>query len=293
VACPSLPDRGLCRVGPCKVRWLSSSTCPERSRCLVSLPCPLLTVLRPPSKSCPPGSPATCSARPAGSCPDWRSSWPQCPITGARRGAGMLWRPACPGRAGPARGQRPAPEHPGKRAVAEVAGQRRRRDGDHRAAGMGHAVAGHPGAGHPGQPAPAASPYHQQIPRAAGHVDQNPARRAALDPRLHQRILADLPPDRGQHGSQLLTGQVMPLLTQEPVVAMVTVRRGPGQHGNQGRVMGAGHRLPVPQCLQAARRAARPDNHAADARHRLARFLSSRSATAAWPKARALPDRPA
>lgn len=75
------------------------------------------------------------------------------------------------------------PEHRGERAVAEALGQGKRRDGDHLAFGMGHAVAGQPGPGHADQRAPAASAYDQQIPRAAGDIDEpsppGRARRAA------------------------------------------------------------------------------------------------------------------
>jgi len=59
--------------------------------------------------------------------------------------------------------------------MPDFPGECGRRNGDHRALGMGQAVAAHLGKGQPPQRAPAAGAHNQHIVRAAGQVDQHPA----------------------------------------------------------------------------------------------------------------------
>ena len=138
--------------------------------------------------------------------------------------------------------------------MPEFAGERGRRDGQDRALGVGQAVAAHPGKGQPGQRAAAASAHDQHIAGAAGKVHQDPACRAALYARLHQRIGGDFAPHRDERVAELLAGEVLPLLAQRHRSAL---RSPPGgsqaKHRDQRPRHGRGPALPVAQCLQAAR----------------------------------------
>lgn len=80
----------------------------------------------------------------------------------------------------PVGGQRPVPEHPPEQAMAHFLGECGRGDSQHRAPGVGQAVAVHPAADHLGQHAPVACPQDQQVIRV-GDGDQDPARLATLD----------------------------------------------------------------------------------------------------------------
>ena len=162
--------------------------------------------------------------------------------------------------------------------MPELAGQGGRRDGDNGTLGMGQAVAAHLGKGQPPQRAPAASAHNQHIVRAAGQVDQHPAHRPAFDMRLYPRIVGNLTPHCHQRVPELLAGKVPARVSQfarrpDPVGA-VTARQFPGDDRDQDRIERAGQALPVAQCMQAARRPARPDEHPAQAEHRSARFLT-------------------
>jgi hypothetical protein len=161
--------------------------------------------------------------------------------------------------------------------MPELADQGGRRDGDNGTLGMGQAVAAHLGKGQPPQRAPATSAHNQHIVRAAGQVDQHPAHRPAFDMRLYPRIVRNLTPHCHQRVPELLTGQVPARVSQfarrpDPV-GTVTAWQFPGDNRDQDRIERAGQALPVTQCMQAARRAARPDEHPAYAEHRSAAFL--------------------
>lgn len=141
--------------------------------------------------------------------------------------------------------------------MPDFPGQVGRRNGHDRAPGMSHAVAAHLTAGHPAQRPAAASTYDQQVARAAGKTDQDPAGRASLDVRFYQRIVRDLSPDCDERITQPLAGGILPGLTQitgrlNPIGA-ITARRRPGNNGYQGPFMGAGQSLGVAQCAKAAR----------------------------------------
>jgi hypothetical protein len=148
--------------------------------------------------------------------------------------------------------------------MPDFPGQFRRRNGHDRALGMSYAAAAHLAADHPGQSPATPSTHDQQVTRAAGKTDQDPASRAPLHVRLHQRIVRDLSPDRDERITEPPAGGLSPFLTQitgrlNPIGAF-TARRPPGDNGHQGRLMGAGQDLAVAQGPKAARRAARPDD---------------------------------
>lgn len=153
--------------------------------------------------------------------------------------------------------QRPVPERPYESAVPDFLGERRRRDGEHRALGMGLAVAAYLAGDHPGQRTTAASTNDQQVIRAAGDTDQDPASLAALHVRLHQWIVRDFSPDRDERIPEPLAGGVPPCLAQiarrlSPVGA-ITARRHPGNNRYQDGIVGASHDLRIAQCPEAAR----------------------------------------
>jgi len=155
--------------------------------------------------------------------------------------------------------------------MPEFAGKCGRRDGQDRAPGVGQAVAAYLGKDHPGQGAAAARADDQHIAGAAGKVDQHPAGRPPLDVRLNQRILGILAPHCEERVPEPLAGEVLPYLAQlarwlDPL-GVITTGQFPGQHRDQDRIVGAGQALTVAQRVQAARGAARPDDHPADARH--------------------------
>ncbi len=80
----------------------------------------------------------------------------------------------------PLRGQPPAAECPREPAMPDLPGERRRRNGKHRALGMTQAVAGNPAGGHPSQGAATASTNDEHVTGAPGETDQHPAGRPAL-----------------------------------------------------------------------------------------------------------------
>ena len=85
------------------------------------------------------------------------------------------------------------------------------RNGNHRAAGMGQAVAAHlPGAGHPGERTTAASTHDQHVAGSGGYLEQDPARLAALHDKLDRRIVWDMPPGCYQSIPEPLAGRFLP-----------------------------------------------------------------------------------
>ena len=96
--------------------------------------------------------------------------------------------------------------------------------------------------------------------------------------RLHPGIVGD-PAPHCDHGiPQLLVGKPCARLSQFacrpcPVHA-VTTGQFPGNHRDQERIVRAGQALAVAQGLQAAWRAARPDDQPVNAKHRSARIIS-------------------
>ena len=153
--------------------------------------------------------------------------------------------------------QRPVPERPYKSAMPDFLGERRRRNGEHRAPGMGLAVAAYLAGDHPGQRTTTASTNDQQVIRAAGDTDQDPASLAPLHVRLHQWIVRDFSPDRDERIPEPLGGGVPPCLAQiarrlSPVGA-ITARRHPGNNRYQDGIVGASHDLRIAQCPEAAR----------------------------------------
>ena len=174
----------------------------------------------------------------------------------------------------PSRGQRPAPERPCDSAMSDFLSECTRRNGEHRALSMRHAIAAHPAGDRPRQRATTSSTHYQQVSRAAGDTYEDPARRASLYVRLHHRIVRDLSPDCDKRIPETLAGHVLPDLAQiarrsKPGGA-TTLRRLPRNNGYKGRLMGAGHNLRVTQRPQAARGATRPDDDAIYARHGVA-----------------------
>ncbi len=133
-----------------------------------------------------------------------------------------------------------------------------RRNGEHRAPGMGQAVAAHlPGAGHPGKRATSTSTYDQQVIGFGGYLQQDPARLAALHDRLDRRAVRYLPPDCDQSAPEPQAGRFLPFVPQVAgwlkAVGAVTAWRQPRQHGHQDGALGAGHVLRITQRAQAAR----------------------------------------
>jgi len=185
--------------------------------------------------------------------------------------AGRLGSAACQLRDGPGRllccrlalvlkdlirGERPVPEHPPGQAMGYFLGECRRWDSQHRAPGVGQAVAPDLAADHPGQRPAVACPHHQQVIRG-GDGNQDPACLAALDDGLDWRVSGNVAPCRGERIPQALTGSFCPdaaqVATRCAPVGEITARRHPGQDGYQGRIMGAGQFFRVAQCPQAAR----------------------------------------
>ena len=141
--------------------------------------------------------------------------------------------------------------------MPDFPGQGRRRNSEYRALGMSHAVTAYLAGDRPGQRAATASAHDQQITRAAGKADQNPAGRAPLDVRLHHRIVWDFSPDGGERIPEPLAGGGVPDLAQiarelRPG-GMIALRRHPGKNGNEGRLVGAGQALRVAQRPETAR----------------------------------------
>jgi hypothetical protein len=96
------------------------------------------------------------------------------------------------------------PEHPPGQAMPDFPGERGRGDGQHRAPGMGQAVAAYPAVDHLGQRAMVASAHDQQV-TGVGDRDQDPARLAALDRGLDRRVCGDLAPRGGERLVQPLS----------------------------------------------------------------------------------------
>jgi hypothetical protein len=132
--------------------------------------------------------------------------------------------------------------------VPEFAGKFGRWNRQDRALRVGQAVGAHLRKGDPGQRAPAASAHDQHIVGAAGKIHQDPAGRATLHVRLHQRIGGNLAPHCDQRVPQPPTGELVPFSAQiarrrDPLGA-VTTRRLPGNNRDQDRIVGAGQALP-------------------------------------------------
>jgi hypothetical protein len=103
------------------------------------------------------------------------------------------------------------------------------------------------------------------------------ATRSLLQVRLYQRVVGNLAPYRDESVTEPLAGEVAACPAQvarrlDPVAA-VAARRLPGKDWDENRAMSAGQALAVAQCLQAAGRAAGPDDQPADGGHRRARFV--------------------
>ena len=102
------------------------------------------------------------------------------------------------------------PERPDERARPDFPGQCGRRNGDHRALGMGQAVAAHLAAGHPGQRPSTASTDGQQVIRAVGDFDQDPASLTPVHERVDRRIGRDFSPDCDERIPEPLPGVLFP-----------------------------------------------------------------------------------
>src|SRR6266704_4115058 len=89
-----------------------------------------------------------------------------------------------------------------------------RRNGEYRALGVSHAVAAHLAGDRPRQRATTAGTHYQQVTRAAGDADQDPACRASLHVRLHPRIVRDVSPDCDERIPETLAGHILPDLAQ-------------------------------------------------------------------------------
>ena len=163
--------------------------------------------------------------------------------------AGRLGSAACQLRDGPGRllccrlalvlkdlirGQRPVPEHPPEQAMAHFLRECGRRHSQHRAPGVGQAVAAYLAADHPGQRTAVACPHHEQVIRG-GDGNQDPACLAALDEGLDWRVSRDVAPCCGERIPQALMGGFRPdaaqVATRCAPVGEITARRHPGQDG--------------------------------------------------------------
>jgi hypothetical protein len=141
--------------------------------------------------------------------------------------------------------------------MPDFPGQCGRRNGDHWALGMGQAVAAHLATDHPGQRTTTASTHDQQVTRAVGDIDQDPASLTPVHKRVDRRIGRDLSPDCDERIPEPLTGVLRPDAAQVaagmPPFSQITARGQPGKNGYQGGVVGAGYLLRVTQCPEAAR----------------------------------------
>jgi hypothetical protein len=151
--------------------------------------------------------------------------------------------------------------------MPDLLSQSSRGNAEHRALGMGDAVAAHPARDRPRQRPATASAHDQQVTTAAGEAYQDPACRAAFHMRLHHRIIRNFTPHCDERIPETLPGHLLPDLAQiarrtKPGPGAITLRRQPRDNGYQERIMGAGHNLRVAQRPQAARRATRPDDDA-------------------------------
>jgi hypothetical protein len=122
---------------------------------------------------------------------------------------------------------------------------------------MGQAVAAHLATDHPGQRTATASTHDQQVTRAVGQTDQDPASLTPVDKRVDRRIGRDFSPDGDERIPEPLTGVVRPDAAQVATgiapVGQITARGQPGKNGYQGGIVGAGQLLRVTQCPETAR----------------------------------------
>jgi hypothetical protein len=122
---------------------------------------------------------------------------------------------------------------------------------------MGQAVAAHLATDHPGQRTTTASTYDQQVTRAVGHADQDPASLPPVHKRVDRRIGGDFSPDCDERFPEPLTGVLLPdaaqVATGMPPFGQITARGQPGKNGYKGGIVGAGQLLRVTQCPEAAR----------------------------------------
>ena len=141
--------------------------------------------------------------------------------------------------------------------MPDFPGQCGRRNSEHRALGMGQAVAAHLATDHPGQPTTTASTHDQQVTRAVGQTDQDPASLTPVHERVDRRIGRDFSPDGDERIPEPLPGVLRPDTAQVaagiPPVGHFTTRGPPGKNGYQGGIVGAGQLLRVTQCPEAAR----------------------------------------
>ena len=141
--------------------------------------------------------------------------------------------------------------------MPDFPGQRGRRNGEHRALGMGQAVAAHLATDHSGQRTTTAGTHDQQVTRAVGHADQDPAGLTPVHKRVDRRIGRDFAPDCDERIPEPLAGVLLPgaahLATGIAPVGQITARGQPGKNGYQGGIVGAGQLLRVTQCPETAR----------------------------------------
>jgi hypothetical protein len=127
------------------------------------------------------------------------------------------------------------PERPCVWAVPGFLGKCRRGNSEHRALGVGHAVAADPAGDCPRQRATTACTHYQQVARAAGEAYQDPASRAPLHVGLHHRIIRDFSPHCDERIPETLAGHVLPDLAQvarvKPGACALTLGRHPRDHG--------------------------------------------------------------
>jgi hypothetical protein len=156
----------------------------------------------------------------------------------------------------PIGGERPVPEHPPEQAMAHFLGECGRGDSQHRAPGVGQAVAADLAADHPGQRAATACPHDQQVTKGSDG-NQDPACLATLDDGLYWRVSGSIAPCCVKSIPQALTGIFCPdaaqVATRCAPLGEITARWHPGKNRYQSRIMGAGQFLRVAQCPQAAR----------------------------------------
>ncbi len=160
---------------------------------------------------------------------------------------------------------------PGKADVPDFLGQGRRRNGEHGALGMGQAVSADLAGDHPGQCATAASSHDQQVTGAGGDFQQDTASLAPPHEGLDRWVVWDDSPDRDESIPEALPGRFVPFAPQITgrlqAVRAVAARRHPRQNRYQSGAVDMGQVFRVAQRPEAARGAARADNHAAYAGH--------------------------
>jgi hypothetical protein len=141
--------------------------------------------------------------------------------------------------------------------MSDFPGECGRRNGEHRALGMGEAVSAHLSGEYPGQRTATASPHDQQVTRAVGQSDQDPASLTPVHERVDRRIGRDFSPDCGERITEPLTCGFPPdaaqVATGMPPVGQITARGQPSKNRYQGGIVGAGQLLGVTQCPEAAR----------------------------------------